>query len=216
MKLAVLIPDRGDRPRFLENCLRMIKAQTLQPDIIELVNDPALSEDRDITWRYRLGYDRLRNKGVTLIALMENDDWYHPTYLEKMVGLWNDHGRPEIFGQTFTIYYHIKEFAKFPFHHKTRSSAMNTLIKADMDFSWCIDKEPFTDIHLWFHAGLKGVTVDPGEILCLGIKHGEGLCGGRSHTDRLHRYEAGRDIDLRFLKAHMDKVSFDFYTNYFK
>lgn len=214
MKLAVLIPDRGDRPLFLENCLRMLKAQTLQPDIIEIVNDPPLSADRDITWRYRTGYDRLRKKGVTLIALWENDDYYHPTYLETMVSHWNDQGCPDIIGQQYTIYYHIREFASFTFNHKMRSSAMNTLLRADMDFKWCPDNEPFTDIHLW--TVLKGVTIYPAKIICIGIKHGIGLCGGRSHIDRLLRYEKGKDHDLRFLKANMDKVSFDFYTNYFK
>lgn len=216
MKLAVLIPDRGDRPRFLENCLRMIKAQTLQPDIIELVNDPPLSADRDITWRYRIGYDRLRKKGIKLIALMENDDFYHPTYLETMVAHWNDQGRPDLIGQDHTIYYNIRVFGKFTFNHKTRSSAMNTLIKADLDFPWCPDNEPFTDIHLWCHAGLTGVTVRPERNICIGIKHGEGLCGGRSHIDRLERYLPDQDKDHSFLKAHMDAESFKFYTNYYK
>lgn len=216
MKLAVLIPDRGDRPRFLENCLRMIKEQTLQPDIIELVNDPPQSADCDITWRYRTGYDRLRNRGITLIAFMENDDFYHPTYLETMVAHWNDEGRPDIIGQNYTIYYNLHVSGKFTFNHKTRSSAMNTLIKADLNFPWCQDKEPFTDMHLWLNSGLKGVTVHPKKIICIGMKHGEGLCGGRSHVDRLHRFESDKDIDKRFLKFHLDPESFEFYTNYFK
>lgn len=216
MKLAVLIPDRGDRPRFLENCLRMIAAQTLQPDIIELVNDAPLSAERDITWRYRTGYDRLRNRGVHLIALMENDDYYHPTYLETMVAHWNDQGRPDLIGQDHTIYYHIREFGKFVFNHKTRSSAMNTLLRADMEFPWCPDNEPFTDVHLWMKSGLKGVTVRPEKLICMGIKHGVGLCGGRSHVDRLERYLPGKDHEKRFLRVHMDPESFNFYANYYE
>ena len=82
--IGVIIPDRGDRPKFLENCLRMLKAQTMQPTIIEIVNDAPFSDEKDITLRYRLGYERLRNKEIEVIALIENDDWYAPDYLEIM------------------------------------------------------------------------------------------------------------------------------------
>ena len=61
MRTAVLIPSRNDRPDFLANCLRMMQAQTLQPYHIEIVDDKALSNEKDITLRYRIGYDKLRN-----------------------------------------------------------------------------------------------------------------------------------------------------------
>jgi hypothetical protein len=38
MRVGVIIPDRGDRPRLLENCMRMLRAQTLQPVAVELIN----------------------------------------------------------------------------------------------------------------------------------------------------------------------------------
>lgn len=215
MKLAVLIPDRGDRPEFMKNCLRMLKAQTLQPDIIEVMNDPPENDFCDITRRYRIGYDRLRNKGITLIAMMENDDWYDPAYLEFMVKQWKLNGWPNIFGTRYTIYYHIGLFRWMKMNHHTRSSAMATFIRADLSLTWCNDTEPYTDAYLW--STIKGgVTIDPGKkLICIGIKHGIGMCGGKSHTTSLERY-ISNDDDHRLLKANMDEESYLFYTNYFK
>jgi hypothetical protein len=215
MKVAVLIPDRGDRPKFLENCLRMMKEQTLQPDIIEVVNDPPLSDACDITWRYRIGYDRLRNRGIDVIALIENDDWYHPNYLEAICHNWKMTFRPDILGTNQTIYYHLEKRGYYTMYHDDRSSAMNTLIKPDLNFEWCEDSEPYTDMHLW--SVLKGRIVSVVDVTSIGIKHGVGLCGGNMHTTRLKRFERGtQDPHYNFLKKTMDEPSFNFYSNYFK
>ena len=212
--IGVIIPDRGDRPEFLANCLRMLKAQTLQPVIIEIVNDAPLSDEKDITWRYRLGYERLRNKGIEVISLIENDDWYAPNYLETMYNKWLELDKPELLGQSYTIYYHIKERAWFTMNHPERSSAMNTLIKPDLHFDWCVDNDPYTDLHLWLHAGLKGEIFTPKSHICLGIKHGDGLCGGVNHVDALHRY-TNFDYKFWYLKSILDSESFNFYSKYF-
>ncbi len=217
MKIAVIIPSRGDRPKFLDNCLRMIKAQTLQPNYIHVVNDYPLSPARDITWRYRMAYDQLRGKGFDVILLMEDDDWYHCEYIETMVRAWVENGCPELLGTTETIYYHIKIFASFMMNHHTRSSAMCTLIKPDLEIKWPADEDPYTDIALY--EQLKYVLITPPKILFLGIKHGIGLCGGESHTNGLYRYESGptgkKDHNREFLRSTMDKESYEFYTNYF-
>ena len=215
MKIGLIIPDRGDRPLFLKNCLRMMENQTVKPDIIELVDDAPMNYKCDITWRYRTGYERLRNKGVDVICLIENDDWYSPFYLETMANEWEKNGKPDIFGTNYTIYYHIKLRAYFTMHHTTRASAMNTFIVPNLDFKWCPDEEPYTDIHLWKIA--KGLVIKPNKVISVGIKHGEGLCGGNMHKDRLHRYEqhGTKDNDFHYLKQIMDERSFKFYSEYF-
>lgn len=214
-KVGVIIPDRNDRPDLLSNCLRMIAAQTLKPTIIELVNDRAVNDQCDITMRYRLGYERLRNKGLDIIAFMENDDWYTPIYLQDMVNNWIINGRPQLFGTNYTIYFHIKLQRYFTMHHDDRSSAMNTLIKPDMSFPWCPDNEPYTDMHLWLNLKNKiknKYIYEPKQILSIGMKHGIGKCGGRSHLDRLSRYKHdGREL----LKKTLDPISYKFYNKYY-
>lgn len=213
MKIAALIIHRGDRPEFLENLKRMLAAQTVQPDVIHYVDYQPESDKCDISQRYKRGYEALRNKGIDLIFFMEVDDYYSPDYIETMLAEWNNHNRSDIFGTNYTIYYHIKLFSWFTFYHNTRSSAMSTLIKADLKLEWPVDEEPYTDTWLWNR--IKGVTFKPKKHICLGIKHGLTMTGGQSHVDRLHRYITS-DSNKDFLRENMDSESFNFYSNLIK
>ncbi len=210
MKVGIIIPDRGDRPKLLANSLRMLAAQTLQFHYIALVDDKPISDKPDITWRYRKGYDILRKKGLDIIAFWENDDWYSPDYLRYMTDKWLEHGKPDLFGTNHTIYYNIKIKAYFEMLHDQRSAAMNTLIKPDMNFEWCPDYESFTDLYLYRTLNYK--VFKPDKLYSLGIKHGIGKLGGRSHIDRLYRYKFK---DNGFLKKTLDPISYEFYWNYF-
>jgi hypothetical protein len=192
----------------------MLRAQTLQPVAVELINFTPIPGVTDITKRYRIGYEHLKDQNLDVIVLWENDDFYHPEYIETMTKMWDEAGRPDLLGQVNTIYYHIKLFRYFYMNHPYRSSAMNTLIKPDLDIKWCPDSEVFTDVFLWNQKTLSKKLVSPEKRLCLGIKHGEGLCGGLSHNDKLHRYILP-DENKSFLSETMDDESFKFYTEYF-
>jgi glycosyltransferase involved in cell wall biosynthesis len=225
MKVGVIIPTRGDRPLFLKNCIRLLQNQTLTPHLVAVIDHEPASDDCDITKRYRAGYDRLRDQDLDVIALMEDDDWYAPDYLELMCNKWAELGRPDLLGTDYTIYYHIKLFAHFTMYHDQRGSAMGTLIKPDMDFNWCHDSQPYTDSHLWVIAKhqstgrkLNGKIFKPAKHICMGIKHGVGMRGGDSHLSRLDRYTTNTgipDYGKSFLKSIVDPDSFQFYSNYF-
>jgi hypothetical protein len=104
MRVVVIIPDRGDRPKFMMNCHRMMLAQTLAPVRIIHVDYPASSERPDITARYKVGYHVASGMAdVDLIAFIENDDYYAPDYLEYVVKEWEKKGKPELFGLNYTI-----------------------------------------------------------------------------------------------------------------
>lgn len=211
MRVGIIIPDRGDRPQFLENCLRMMDAQTLKPERVCIMGYEPESDNCDITQRYRRGYNHLAGKNLDVIALIENDDWYSQKYLEFMISKWQELGKPDIFGTAYTIYYHIKLGAYFTMYHQDRASAMNTLIKPDLDITWPVDHEPFTDMHLW--CTIKGTVFMPDKVMSVGMKHGVGLCGGRSHVDKLHRYT---QKDEGFLKLTLDEESYKFYSQFYE
>jgi len=231
VKIAVLIPDRGDRPQFLKNCMRMLAAQTIAPAHLEIVNflptptdplkgelpptDSAVSKSPlgdlgvcDITKRYRIGYDRLRGQGFDVIAMIENDDWYSPQYLETMTEMWLRFKEPQLMGTAYTIYYHLKLRAWFEIKHPRRASAMNTFIKPDLFIDWPADHEPFTDAHIW--KQLPGCLFTPELPIAIGMKHGEGLCGGLTHNNRFSRF-INKDYDFEWLKGVVDAESFEFY-----
>jgi hypothetical protein len=223
MNVGLIIPDRGDRPRFMDNSMRMLAEQTLKPVYIAYENYPPASEKCDITPRYRSGYFNClkfsrEEMPLDVIALWENDDFYSKNYLETMVEHWLMKGKPDIFGTEYTIYYHIKLRKYYQMGHKTRASAMNTLLKPGLNITWGKDEDPFTDLWMWTRSGLQGKTFNPGRHISIGIKHGVGKTGGQSHVDRFDRYGPPRgtdDADLKFLKENMDDESFKFYSTYF-
>ncbi len=212
MVIGIIVPDRGDRPEFTENCFRMLKRQTLKYDVLFHADHEPLTEFFDITQRYRIGYEALRGK-CDVILFIENDDYYAPDYIEYMVNQWEKHGRPDIIGTDRTIYYHIKERGHFTMHHKERSSAMSTLIRSDLNFKWCSDNQQYTDIHL-YNTLTNKVIFTPEKVICMGIKHGVGKCGGFCHNDNFQRYK-DKDPDFTFLKSVMDFDSLHFYSSYF-
>lgn len=233
IKIVVIIPTRGDREVFLQNCCRMLGEQTLKANYVKIIDYPSESNDKDITQRYRLGYDIISKMNCfDLIAFIEDDDYYAPDYLETMATEWLRAGNPDMMGTNSTIYYHVKLNKYFTFNHQRRSSAMNMLIKPGLNLKWPEDNYAFTDLHLWNMSDvyqnfipdasrilkdlwIKSHLFQPDKIISIGIKHGVGLCGGRNHIDRLERYDKP-DTDMAFLRANMDSESFKFYSTLFK
>lgn len=212
-KVGVIIPSRGDRPEFLKNCLRQLDSQTLQPVEVCLVAHPPTSSEKDLTARYKLGYDTLRKKGLEVILLIEDDDYYAPEYIQSMVDEWHKQGKPLLLGTNYTLYYNLRYKGWLTFHHNTRSSAMSTLIAPDLNFKWCADNEPYFDIHIWNEIAFKDRKIfHPEKHICIGIKHGLGLCGGEFHTNRKDRIEHC-DPQHNFLREQMTKESYDFFTS---
>lgn len=188
IKVAVICPDRGgDRPLFLAQFHKQMARQTLKPEVIEVIDFAPTDDSVDITKRYRIGYEKIRGKGFDVVAFCENDEVYLPRYLEVMVKGWLDYGKPELFGINHTIYYHLGLDRSVVLEHPNRSSMMCTLMKPDLDVEWCADDYPYTDAWLWMNCKDRK-TFRPGEMICLGIKHGISLCGGEYHSTNLKKY----------------------------
>lgn len=216
LKIGVLIPTRGDRPKFLQFALEQLSRQTKQPDEIEIVNDPPKNTNPpkpDVTYRYRIGCDRLKKKGCDIIFCWEDDDYYTPTYIEKMLAMYIDNGRPEIFGLNQTVYYNIYEQEQLNFvrlDHHTHSSMMSTVInvKALDKIKWGDDNYSFVDMILW--AQLKGKCVSLPNPICIGIKHGTGMCGGGGHVKNWRGFNE-HDKNFIWLSSIADPIAINFY-----
>lgn len=209
MRIAVIIPDRGDRPEFLEHCKFMLSKQTLLPDEIIFANWGPLTDKCDITYRYRISYHALDGMDFDCVLFMENDDYYASNYIETMVSKWVENGSPDLFGIGYTYYYHIGINKYMLFHHPKRASMMNTLMKPDLDIFWCSDEYPYTDAWLWDRMNSKK-TWFPVQPISIGIKHGIGMSGGNYHQTKLDRYD-NDDQEKEFLKANVELDSFEFY-----
>lgn len=206
MKVGVLIPTRGDRPLFLDNAKRMLDAQSLQPNVVELVNFRPKDDQKDITLRYRMGFQVLKNK-CDLVVCWEDDDWYHCGYLEYMVSKWREHGEPDLLGTDRTLYYHLLQRKYETLENMKHSSMMNTCIKSKLQVEWPDDHYPFTDVHIWSRH--TGKLVSSG-VRSIGIKHGVGLCGGAGHNGLML---TKKDPDLEMLKLLIDTKSYNWYVD---
>lgn len=207
MKTGVLIPTRGDRPQFLKHAFYLLERQLLSIDFVEVVDDKPRSQDKDITWRYRVGCERLVKKGADIIFFWEDDDYYSPSYLLKMYDAWEEE-KPAILGVSYSIYYHLKLQKWVKIDHPGRASAMSTMVTKDIiNVRWPRDSEPYTDLYLW--KTLKGKTVSFPGVEAIGIKHGLGLCGGGGHTKS--NWYSNYDEGFKWLGNQVDAYSLEFY-----
>lgn len=210
MKVAVVIPDRGDRPKFLRQCKKMLKRQTRKPDAVYLMNFGPTSSAFDLTKRVRLGFEKAKRNGFDCVLIIENDDYYSEDYIETMVSKWQELGRPNLLGIDSTTYYHLKKRAWRTMDHKNRSSLFTTLISCKAEFDFPSDNEVFLDLYLW--GVLKGKTFSTDKKLAIGIKHGVGKCGGKGHSTFIY---TENDPYMSQLEKWTDENSFIFYINLF-
>lgn len=213
MKIGVLIPTRGDRPEFIAQCKRMIHNQTLQPDHVFFINFPPKGTDKDITYRYRVGYQKAKEMNIDFLVFWEDDDWYHPTYIEHMFNKWQANKRPLLFGLEETYYYHIGIDKCHYDNHPRRASAFSTCIGVKSgNLTWPLDNYAFTDLHLWKAHSSSAISEknETDKPIAIGIKHGIGVTGGAGHNPRF-KWNTDKGID--WLRSCIDEDSFNFYQS---
>jgi len=204
MNIALIIPTRGERPQFLKQCHKLISRQTLKPKEIIVVDYPPKGGMKDITQRYRKGVVTATQRGCDCAIFWEDDDWYHPTYLEWLVNAWKKAKQPQIFGVGETYYYHIGATARLHMPHPGRTSAFCTLVSLPYKGSWPADTYAYVDMHFHKTGLVKTVPFPKDKVLAIGIKHGCGLTGGGGHSARF-RWDMINDKARQWFLKHMDE-----------
>lgn len=203
MNFAVIIPTR-DRPQFFEHCREQMSRQTLKPTKVYAINYPSDNEDIDLVQRVKVGVDMAKSEGFDLVFIVEDDDALPSNYFER----YSQHFKTADFiGDSQTTYYNILTLRWSSFSHPGRSSLFTTAfrISALNKFTWPPDNHKFLDMELWkYSVGRKRKFVDSGAV---GIKHGQGLCGGKGHRMKL----ANADPAMNFLKGKLESYQIEFY-----
>lgn len=213
MRLGIIIPDRGDRPRFTENCIRQIKRMDVPNHVtlgVDLINHPPASAGFDLRDRIKLGVERAAKVEKEWVIIIENDDYYPADYIQLVIRMMES--GYDFIGDDQTIYYHLKNKVYKTQHHKGRASLFTTAfrVSAMANFPWQKANKLFVDIDIWEYAKkYSRGFFDSGAV---GIKHGIGLCGSVGHR----MTNGTNDHESTFLRSRVDQESFDFYQNLFK
>lgn len=215
IKIAVVTPDRGDREAFMKHCVKQVERQTRKPDHFIIIDYPPKNAIPDLVPRFREGFEKAFNLYKCDIAIcIESDDYYSQNYIETLVTAWENAGRPQLIGLNRTIYYNIFTNKYVVLSHPGRASMMSTAVTPAILFhKWCADEYTYLDWHLWVNdKTLKKVSVSSPHV-CIGIKHGIGLCGGGGHTTDWAHY-SGEDKDWKFFDSIVtDEKDREFYRN---
>jgi len=209
-EFCVIIPDRGDRPEFLNHCLFQMERQTVIPSWIYPISFPPAGPDVDLVPRIREGIQHAKTDGIDICYIIENDDYYPDDYFEVMDI--QDHG---FVGIPKTIYYNIFLRRYAVMEHALHSCLMCTgfRISALEGFTWPADDYISLDKEIWKFAANsqnKYLYVFPGQMP-IGIKHGIGKCAGTGHGENFSYY-TNEDPDGQWLKCHTRPKSYKFYN----
>lgn len=204
---ATLTCSRGDRPQFFDFCMHQITRLTMQPKHTVIVNEPPKSNAADITLRIRKGLTAIKNLGIDIVYIIEDDDLYPKDYIEQQ---WI--GTHDFIGRSKSLYYNLQNRTYNEFTHPGRSSLFCTgfRISALKDFDWPPDETVFLDILLWKHAIKKGNYNLIDKSIGVGIKHGVGKTAGIGHRLLMPLSDSK---DMSFLKSKVDQDAMTFYKS---
>lgn len=216
MKIATLTTTRGDRPQFVRQAVRLLDAQTRQPDVRYLVDTPPTSDRPDSYLRLQQGLQRAIRDHVTHLFFWDDDEYYAPTYIAAMLAHWPE--TTHVLGISNIVYYHLRMRRwverDFPIHACMSATAIQVL---PFTFYTFPASEPYlVDVALWRAARGAGINAElwqqpgPGEQpLVIGMKHGQGWTTGSHHWPPA---EFTHDDSSRsWLEEHIPREHWEFY-----
>lgn len=208
MSFCSITPSRGgERKEFFEFCIKQLNVLNAgHPTNAYLMNEHPKTSEIDLVPRIREGLQLAKKDGFEWAFILEDDDAMPDNYFSRYSPYFN---KVDFIGDNQTYYYNILTLRWSIFKHSGRSSLFTTAfrISALDDFKWPADNSKFLDIDIWKHArNRKKIFVDSGAI---GIKHSQGLCGGKGHKMRLDH----ADPKMSFLKSKVSPYQFEFYKD---
>jgi hypothetical protein len=256
MKISLLTPT-GGRPEAFKLCERWMKRQTIQPyewivvDDFETPTKCTMGQKiirRTPYWQTKENTLQLNLieglKAVTgdIVLIIEDDDWYHPNYIENMTKKFEEYfnefencasesfalNKPSlIVSEGLTKYYNIKNYSYMIYPNINHGSLFQTAFTSDLIpqillYLNMYQRERFFDIILW--KTIKNcqkiifMTKHPWSI---GIKNLPGRSGlGYGHIKEMD-YMDERPFKMlnnwigRNDAFFFQKIEYDFYNNFF-
>ena len=220
-EVAVVVPTRGDRGVFLEQCLKMIAWQTKKAGHTIVVNRPPQGEGNDQRERVKEGVEIAARDGYERVVIMEDDDYYPPDYLERLLKEW-DEGVP-ILGQRKIQAYHLLtrdrvEMDVLSLADKAcalAGTAFTVGFWMAFEHSGMMGTKRNLDNEMWafaYQSGARYKMIEGGGGM-ISMKHGRGKCAGGCHDPEAFRKLpwVSKDMGGEWLREHTDARIHDFY-----
>jgi hypothetical protein len=170
---------------------------------------------REPKWTSEGGHTMLKNLAIAfrhiepmspeLILFIEDDDWYHPAYIETMQKrIMEVPQEISLIGENYHRYFNVALRVHMPNRNTAHAALCATGIRGSA-IKTCIDYcendiYQFFDFWLWKKSGLKGKLYE-GD-LCVGIKALPGRVGiGLGHYRIFASQRCRPDLDLEVLKS---------------
>lgn len=204
MSIAALTVTRGDRPQFLDHCKSQVsKMKGIDEHII--INRAPVNSQPDLTQRVKEGVEEAKKRSHEWIVIVEDDDFYH---IDHVLRMWAHFDTADFIGCEFTHYYNLRNRTWERTSHPNHSSLFCTAFRVSVmdNFKWHLAHKVFLDRDLWFYA--KKFKRSFIEMTAIGIKHGQGLTGGKGHVQTF----PNKDPNLAWLKSKVSPQSFEFYS----
>lgn len=161
--------------------------------------------------------DALSRVKYKKVLVMEDDDWYHPTYIEVMCERLH---RKDLIGEIPAIYYHIKDksYRILPNTERASMCQMGFTEKVIPIIQHIIKQDSsnaFIDLKLWKYYSSQFKRQLYNSRLSIGIKGMPGNPGiGIGH--RIKDVHRKSDPDFRKLEKWIGKEDTDFYREIYK
>jgi len=228
-----IITPTADRAFCLSRLSYYLKRQTFIGDIQWIVSDSGHPQQEPICdividfaehmeYKY-IGYikkphksfcrnmlDALSRVKYDKIIVMEDDDWYHPTYVEIQFERLNNYN---LVGEIPAIYYNIKDQSYRILGNTNRASMCQMGFKSNVISTLIMilnQQSAFVDIQLWEYYSYKFKKQLYNTRLCIGIKGMPGNPGiGIGH--RLTDVHRKKDKNWQKLEEWIGKEDTNFY-----
>lgn len=220
MSSFTVITPTGDRHEAFAICIELMCKQTVKPAQWLIVDDgqvPVQAPNWPFVQCIRRQPNRklLQERRHTLpvqmktalsyvmtdtIVMMEDDDWYHPAYLERMAASIQGY---DMVGLVPNCYYFLTAHT-YKMHANRRHSSFCSMafgMKAARILREYSRRGPFLDLHLWRHWAhtMRCLRMPQPELMVIGMK---GLPGRAGATHNPNRYpDTKDDAKLTFLTS---------------
>ena len=221
MNEFTVITPTGDRPEVFELCCKYVLRQSILPTQWIIIDDgvvPTQVPDKrfihyirrepDPNYRFHTlpiqMLEAVKHVKHEKIIIVEDDDWYCPTYFEQVLKMFDSPRRPILVGQGQAVYYHVPKQKHYTHENKEHASWCQTAFRSDfIDYitktckQYLIKKNPFIDMRLWKYPITKYLLLDS-KPFCIGMKGLPGRLGGGSGHRSLGGFN--QDVEMTFLR----------------